>query len=106
MPGKMSLVFVKETGNVLTFATRVAVPQALETIGDLDAAGQKAVKEKELADLVGAELRVHFDWDPADPDFKSAEFKIPAGELDVSIVDTDEAVTGKPRKFCVDNKGK
>ena len=106
MPGKMSLVFVKETGNVLAFGTRVAAPAAFEDIADLEGEELNAAKEKELAELLGSELVVRFDWKPTDPDFNSAKFGIPASELDVLIADTDEAVTGKPRKYYVDGTGK
>ena len=106
MPGKMSLVLVKETGSVLTFGTRLAVPAVFEDFTDLEGEELTAFKENELTELVGPELLVRFDWKPTDTDFNSAEFRIPGNELDVSIADTDEAVTARPRKFCVDGSGK
>ena len=105
MSTKMSLVILKETGNVLAYATRTAAPPGLAELDSLEEEDQKALKAQELADLVGEKLSFRYPWDPTLAGFKAAEFEVSADELDVAVIDYEPAVADDPHSHYLDAAG-
>ena len=90
MTEKMTLLYVKRTGNVLAFVTRNSEPEG-EVTADV---------------LAGSGLLVRYAGLPADTGFTTAQFLVPADSLEVKIADYDELVAQTPRNFYIDPDSK
>ena len=100
MKTQMTLIYAKQTGNVLAVVTRAASGGAAQP-GDLTEEKQKELEQQELADLMGAELLVrHVTTGPATP--SDAEFAVPAASLGVFTTNADAAVIKNYRDFAFD----
>ncbi len=90
MNDKMTVLFVKETGNVVAALTRAADPEA-----------------KLTADLLAGEaLLLRYAGDPTVAGYVNADFLIKPDQLDVLIPDFDPDVLSKPQGFYVDSNQK
>lgn len=86
MSDKMTVLFVKDTGQVVAALTRAADPEA-----------------KLAADLLAGEaLVLRYLGNPTAIGYGDNEFLIESDELDVLIPDLDTDVIANPRSFIVD----
>ena len=86
MSDKFTVLFVKDTGNVIGVLTRAADPE-----------------EKLAADLLAGEAFVlRYVGDPAAAGYGQREFLIEPDQLDVAIPDLDPAAIAAPLEFSVD----
>lgn len=100
MKTQMTLIYAKQTGNVLAVVTRAAGGGGTQP-GDLTEEKQRELEQQELADLVGAELLVrNVATGPATP--SDAEFAVPAASLGVFTTDADASVIRNFRDFAFD----
>jgi hypothetical protein len=90
MTDKMTVLFVRETGNVVAALTRAADPEA-----------------KITADLLAGEaLLLRYAGDPTSAGYVNADFLITPDQLDVLIPDFDLDVISNPQEFWVDSDQK
>lgn len=90
MTDKMTVLFVKDTGQVVAALTRAADPEAKLT-ADL---------------LVGEALVLRYIGDPTALAYGFTDFLIESDELDVLTPDLDTDVISSPRSFFVDSNQK
>ncbi len=90
MTDKMTVLFVKDTGQVVAALTRAADPEAKLT-ADL---------------LVGDALVLRYIGDPTELGYGLTDFPIEPDELDVLTPDLETAVLSSPRSFFVDGDKK
>lgn len=102
----MSLVYLKETGNILTYVTRRAAPSDIQNIATLEKTQQDIIKAKELETIVGTELVIHQEYEPSLTNSKVAKFLIPADQLDILIAKVNPDVLKVPRTYFVNDEGK
>ena len=101
MKEKITLLLLKDTGNVLAATTRAAMA---------DEPTDKKLKEQQdaqdLKALVGEALLVRFGGDPVDVanlKLTNAEFLVPPEELALLIGEFDAGVLQDARSFCSDD---
>lgn len=90
MSEKMTVIFVKDTGNVVAALTRAADPEAQLT-ADI---------------LAGESLVLRYVGDPSETGYGETDFLIESDQLNVLIPDFEKDVLSGPRQFWVDRDEK
>jgi hypothetical protein len=93
---KMTLLYVKSTGQVMAAVTRAALPGTAQ-----DSAGDPAAAAAEVAALAGDALQVRGFAQRGAAPVSSTRFAIPAGQLAALTVERDEEQLLSPRSYAV-----
>lgn len=93
---KMTLLYVKSTGQVMAAVTRAALPGTAQ-----DSAGDSAAAAAEVAALAGDALHVRGFARRGDASASSTRFAIPADQLAALTIERDEEQLLSPRSYAV-----